>query len=312
MCVEVYHSEVPLVVPYEIEILRLTGERSFKATHALLVQNVGHVPISTLNVLYPRMLYEQDGTDWVIPDGCLRNATADIRGLLRGVELHGDELVLAQQDPNRPQFARPPLAGTWLPDDFHVQMPKGFPAAGLSFLAKLRQSFFQLRFEAPINPRQARWIGLEFDVLEAGVPANSLLGNVVIHQLASPVDVRRTVDEQVECAQRTGESDGPRWLGDLANDLREFMGLKLERRVEIQYYELVLRPGNPAERLLLSWEAERDIRLRSGSPRKGENPALGEDNNELIYEWKSGSLLKPDSNPWRNLGFVLHLTLLCR
>ena len=33
--------------------------------------------------------------------------------------------------------------------------------------------------------------------------------------------------------------------------------------------------------------------------------------NELIYDWKTGSLLDTDRNPWRNDGFTLHLTIAC-
>jgi hypothetical protein len=95
---------------------------------------------------------------------------------------------------------------------------------------------------------------------------------------------------------------------DLCSRLLNALGLRLERRVDIQYYELAIWPGKPTERVIVSWQMDRDLRMRSGSPRLGTDPYGREPRGEPIYEWKSGTLLMPD-HAWKDEGFILHLTL---
>jgi hypothetical protein len=57
---------------------------------------------------------------------------------------------------------------------------------------------------------------------------------------------------------------------------------------------------------------ERDIRMRSGSPRMTQNASSAPtDDDELVYEWKSGSILEPD-HAWSDSGFILHLNMAYR
>ena len=46
-------------------------------------------------------------------------------------------------------------------------------------------------------------------------------------------------------------------------------GLLHERRVDIQYYELNIQPGNPKKQFLRNLHIQGDIRMRSRSPRHG-------------------------------------------
>lgn len=98
-----------------------------------------------------------------------------------------------------------------------------------------------------------------------------------------------------------------KWLIRLCENLRERLGFVRERRVDIQLLELVVQPG---DNFLMGWDVERDLRMRSGSPREAEEGSPWEPNGELLYEWKTGSLLGPDGNPWHNEGFTLHLTVI--
>ena len=77
--------------------------------------------------------------------------------------------------------------------------------------------------------------------------------------------------------------------------------------MDIQYYELAIWPGPASRRKIVSWHMERDLRMRSDSPRLGEDPSR-EPKDEPIFEWKSGSLLMPDHS-WKDEGFILHLTM---
>jgi hypothetical protein len=91
-------------------------------------------------------------------------------------------------------------------------------------------------------------------------------------------------------------------MAKVVSRMMQTMGLHRPRCVQIKYYELVVNPGPPSKRFILNWKVERDLRMRSHSPRTVQN-------DELIYEWKSGSMLFPDGYPWKNEGFVLHLKL---
>jgi hypothetical protein len=100
---------------------------------------------------------------------------------------------------------------------------------------------------------------------------------------------------------------GPPWLEEATTGLRDAIGLGRERQVDLEYYELVIRPGDPRKRVLLAWSSERHLHMRSQSPRIGSDPSV-EPVGELLYEWKSGRLV---DTPWLGKGFILHFTLLC-
>jgi hypothetical protein len=180
----------------------------------------------------------------------------------------------------------------------------------------------------PIAPGDAHWLQLELEVPDAGeLLPDSIYGPIVFHEVASPIDVRRTFVENIQNALRdvfeqrqntpahypdyqgfiTRLDNHDRVLGEI---VRTF-GLALERRVDIQYYELTVETGDPKQQFLQYIFPQGDIRMRSGSPRLGAHEELDLGRiGEPVYEWKSGSILEP-AHPWKNTGFSLRLGLGC-
>ncbi len=309
MCIEVYHPDLPVIIRYASETLRFEGPRSIKAWCAFLVQNAGNTPVKSLNALFPRSLYLQDGQGWHFSG--VRDLAGEIPNHLENCQpVGGDTLRLMRPDPNRPQFDMPPLEGEWIRDTPPNVPADLFSTSELSLLKKSGFSFFQVDLQScPIKPWASRWFCWEISVNETGVLCDSPFGQFAVHQMASPCSVRRTVEEHFETVQYSCVAKGYQWVADVCQQLRETLGLTSERRVEIQLLELVIQPG---KQFLVGWDVERDLRMRAGSPRqsKGDSdydPPKG----ELLYEWKTGTLLGPSRNPWRNEGFTLHLTLAC-
>ncbi|MGF1582561.1 MAG: hypothetical protein ACFCD0_24825 [Gemmataceae bacterium] len=85
-----------------------------------------------------------------------------------------------------------------------------------------------------------------------------------------------------------------------------------ERRVDIQYYQLTVYPGDPTKQVLLVYSTQGDIRIDPESPRVGSHPDQdAEFLGQPAYTWLSGSILEP-THPWRNSGFSIRLTLSVR
>ena len=313
MCIEVFHPELPIIIRYANETLRFTGEGSFSFVYAFLLENASSVPLGYINILFPRPLLGKDDEGWFVEG--VHDITDQIPNRLRGCTIHDNNtrLQLTQPDPNRPQFNLPLLDGEWLPGSTQMHVPgNAITEEGLYILKHLQFTFLQADLQGtPLAARKSRWFCWQVDVSNVGILCDSPIGRMAIHQVASPCVVRRTFEEEIEAIQREGESAGPPWLAATCGALRKTLGLTTERRVDIKLLELVVQPGPPNKRFLIDWDAERDLRTRSGSPRWGDDPQR-EPQGELLYEWKTGSLVSPDHNPWRNDGFTLHLTLSCR
>lgn len=311
MCIEVFHPEMPLIIRYANETLRFENPRELTVYYVFLVQNAGNADIRFLNVLFPRRLYWNRDGDWYLEG--VQDITPQIRDRLRNCDgTCGDKLRLLLPDPNRPQFNLPPLEGEWCVGNSSPELPPGMISeGGLSLMANLECAFFQVDLSTvPLVPGASRWFGCQVELDGVGIECPSPFGanvHLVIHQVASPCAVRRTLEEKIETVQRTFEAAGPAFVADLCKDLRQVIGITTERRVNTEFQELVVQPGPPGKRSLIGWDVERDLRMRSGSPRWGNDP-LREPIDELLYEWKTGSLLTQGRNPWRNDGFTLHLT----
>ncbi len=313
MCIEVYHPESPLIFRYANETLQFTGQHSLTIRYAFLVQNAGSSPIGYFNVLLPRNCYYFDETEgWRLRG--VRDITDQIPTFFRGCNTtEAGTLRLVQPDPNRPQFDLPPLDGQWGGIASSViSPPDAILEQGLSLLLRLGCCYFRADLHgAALDPWASRWFCWEIRVDNAGIGTKTPLGYVVMHQVASPCMVRRRLEENIEAVQRDMEATNDRWVAELCKDLRQTMGIISERRITTELHELLVQPGPSNERFLIGWDVERDLRMRSGSPRVDEDPSH-ESHGELLYEWKSGSLIRPDRNPWRNEGFTLHLTLVCQ
>jgi hypothetical protein len=319
VCIEVYHPQLPVVIRYANETLRFEGPQSIKACYAFLLQNSGHARIDCLNVLFPRPLYLMENGEWLFSG--VRDLVDEIPNRLEDCyPIQGSNLLrLVRPDPNRPQFDMPPLEGEWIPKKTPLAVPSNiFSQNELKLLMESGLSFFQVDLhESPIEPWASRWFCWEvISSKEVGILRESPFGRIAIHQLASPCAVRHTVEEHFEVMQYASEKlalagdflDDNIWMSELCKHLLKEMGLLSERRVDIQLFELVIQPGK--QHFIISWDVERDLRMHAGSPREARNSPY-EPAGELIYEWKTGSLLNPSRNPWWNGGFTLHLTLAC-
>ncbi len=317
MCLEAFHPEQPIVIRYENEVVEFIGNSEIRGVYCLLIQNAGRSPIERLSFLYPSWLPKSESGN---PADLTLDAVSvlDAPLTLLGGEYDASQqrFTLNQPDPNRPQFLRPPLSGEWLPNKGHLTMSlPGSPIEALQILECFGTTFFQLEWEpdAYLAPNESRWIVLEISCQRPCTRIDqSVLGcPVIIHQLASPYDVRHTTEELLEQIERALEGQ---WLSDVVRNLRQDIGIIAPRRVDMEYYELTVYPGPATERFVIDWHAERDLRMRSNSPRMvldhPDTPPLHR--GEMVFDWKSGSMLKPDGYPWKHEGFFLHLTFACK
>lgn len=313
MCIEVYHPDQSIVISYEVEIVDFVGPRLFVADYTLLIKNSSDSPLSILSILFPRGMYVVENDEWRIRG--VTDVTNTIPQRLRNCRVAEDRLIHTQPDPNSPDQDRDPLDGQWLPEAGQFEGPH-LDSEGITFLNKTGNTFlkYNLGEGNDLAPSESRWFSWRFQVDRAGtlIDKTPLPGTeIAYHHLSSPIDVRRTIREEIQVAKARGELRGQGWTADALDDLLGTLGmLPEERNVDIEYYELLVQPGPPRERAIIAWQTERDLRWRNPSPRWGRVLNL-ERVGELVYQWKSGSILEP-AGPWHSDGFILHLTLLCR
>jgi hypothetical protein len=317
MCLEIFVADHPVAIRYEHEVVRFTSFKNYVGQYTFLLENRGHTPVSKLNVIYPKFVFnEVKEPDEDVGFESVSDVTATLNGWLPGFAMNGNSLCLIQADPNRPQFDRAPLDGLWLPGEpIEWGMPDGFNFFHLGILKRMKYGCWYAHLHTPLRPFESRWFSWRVEINGAGhsLGQTPLGAPVVLHQFASPVDVHRTLREKVETGYHRAKASfldqEAKWYVDFAN----WFGLHFERVVDIEYFEMVVQPGNPADRLVLGWQMERDLRMRSGSPRPlDEGPLTNQNKNgELVYEWKSGSMLEPD-HAWTDQGFVLHLSMAYR
>lgn len=230
---------------------------------------------------------------------------SDALSKLEGSVTGNGELLLPITDPNRPFLNKRPLKGQWLEGDSTIALPSGLISEEFDLLSLLNYSFFQLKLSTPLEPFSLRWLSFTVECKNVGVVSNSPVGKVSFHRIASPQDVRHTLDEQLEVGAvkaRRDDSVESKFVIDLLAHLKSEIGIESDRQTEVEYYELLINAGNPKKRFILNTHVERNLQMMSTSPKLVKN--------QLIYQWKSGSSLRPNGFPWTGEGFVLHLTVL--
>lgn len=329
MCLEVYSPTQPVQIPYELERIRFLSPWAIHSRHTLLVRNAGYEPIHRLLALYPRAMVRPElvrtegGREVWVPSYLPNHAAADTTDRLPELapfvgRLGGESLYTARiADPNNPVGHLAGIAGYWYPGNIRLGPVRGLTTRCYLLLHSHSYTAWAVTFARPIEPGTAQWVCLELQVNGAGsgIPRTAL-GPVVFHELASPIDVRRTLSEAVQTSLRdlhTAPADIRRdYVAEHTAAYRRIqleLGLCYERQVDIQYYELCVQTGDPKDLFLLNSGCQGDIRPRSGSPRIGRDPQLdAEFLDEPVYEWKSGSIIEP-AHPWRNSGFSVRLTL---
>jgi hypothetical protein len=293
----------------------------------MLVRNAGYRPIEKLTAIYPRPIYDfvkgtASKTDIRLER--LEDITDQLPRLLAiFAESRGGRLEAQLPDPNNPVCNMAGLSGQWNVNNVRWDFPE---ACGLRCALLLKENRFTIwnaRLHKPITAGDAHWLCWQITLRGEGddAPHPTLHGPIVFHEIASPIDVRRTATEFLQTSLRDIDLELAREELDalhrnhhlahkqaIGNILVQF-GLHKERRVDIQYYELTVQTGDPRCQWLKHYYAQGDIRMRSGSPRFGRDVQLdAEFLNEPVYEWKSGSLLEP-AHPWKNSGFTIRMEL---
>lgn len=333
MCLELYAVDQPVQIAYEEEIVRFVSPFSMVVRIMLLVRNTGYRPVTKLNAIYPHYLFKLEGGT---THGQVRATLPRFRDITDSIHSHNPAmqvrtdagtgaqwLSLHLPDPNYP-LATIPLEGRWALGNVQFE----FPAALTTNLRRAHFYFRELLFSPfvialtrPILPLEAHWLRFEVEVDRVGAPlSNTLLGHpLVFHEVVSPIDVRRTTLESVQTSLRKArESKDPddRLDREVLEGVLDGTGLLCERRVDLQYFELTIEPGDPMRCLLLNSVHQGDLRMRAESPQVRVTelpngtinhgyPAMTE---EPVYQWKSGSTLEP-AHPWKNSGFSLRFTL---
>lgn len=316
MCIEIYSPNSPIRIPYVHELLRFIGPREFEVRYCFLLSNLGAQPLNRLCCLYPRSLFDVPSPLPLTIANLLGDRLLDVTDrlptFLDGFESPAPGTgVYLQPDPNEPYRNRPPLEGAWLPGQTQWGVPRDrqgtIQADHISALRRGQLTAWLTIVDPPIPTNGSRWFAWRVHVNGQGVaiPRTVLRRPLVLHEVASPIDVRRTFIHHFESALRAAQDDpqAPDWEQKLYQDVLRLYGLRSPRNVDTEYYELVVEPGDPSKRLIVSWQMDRDLRMRTDSPRL-EKPPDG----RLVYEWKSGSMLRP-RHPWTNKGFVLQLLL---
>ncbi|GEM_PF-6616357 len=327
MCLEVYSDDQPIQIPFGHETFRFLGPTSFRVRYAMLVRNPGYRAIDKLTAIYPRPIYDfmsGAGKSIDIRLERLEDITDQLPVLLGFFDDNGGGRLRAQlPDPNNPVCNMPGLSGQWHANNVRWDFPEACGLRCANLLDVNRFTIWNAKLHQPIAPGESHWFCWQITVRDEGdnAPHSTIRGPVVFHEIASPIDVRRTVVEFLQTSLRDIDLELTR--KDLEPALRHqhvadkqavtniliHFGLHKERRVDIQYYELTVQTGDPQCHWLHHYTAQGDIRMRSGSPRFGRDVRLdAEFLNEPVYEWKTGSLLEP-AHPWKNSGFAIRMEL---
>jgi hypothetical protein len=318
MCIEVYSTEQPIQIPFEHETIRFLTPQSFRGRYTVLVRNSGYKAIDRLYLIYPRPLFYLKKT----PEGAyevslkgLTDITHRLPDLGEFFSRPTDQRISAHlPDPNNPVCDLPGLEGYWDPGNVSWLPAAGLTARCLLLLNEHHFTAWTARLQTPIAPGDAHWFCWEITVDGQGdLVEKSIYGPIIFHEIASPIDVRRTLVEALQTDLRDIHLYGPDDLGiEHETAIRRILlafGLLQERRVDIQYYELNVQPGDPKNQFPINCESHGDIRMRSGSPRVADHMTWDIDClGEPVYEFKSGSIIEP-AHPWKNSGFNIRLIL---
>jgi hypothetical protein len=343
MCIEIYCREQPIKILFEQEVIQFSDPFTFTARYLLLIKNAGFVPISQLQLLYPRYLLSSER--FVSPDDnkprlrfhfdnivCVPEPPRAGSGFDHVLIMDGHEASIGLADPNLPLSDRNGLTGQWCHESGKFRLPHGSVVEhhGGMFDRTCRRhrfSAWELALPHAIPSNGSQWFQFEIGITDAGtsLPCRVKREPIVFHEFASPIDVRRTIVELVQTDLReahyqynsAGDDQTKRQLSARSihglEALIDDFGLDRLRQVDIEYYELTIEAGDPDSQYVGYCIPQGDIRLRPGSPRV--EPVFDEGGTtpkfwQPVYYWKSGSILEP-AHPWKNTGFTIRLGLTC-
>ena len=290
-------------------------------------------------LIYPRPLYELPPT----PEDDETPIAAMIRGLRDITHRLGDNLNkymelkppdaqgrsrirMLHPDPADPSRNLPleDMEGDWLPGNVTWQMPSGFTSGWGHLLNDLGFTVWQASLTQPIDPGSAQWFWWQMRVTGAGdVLPKSMFGSVAYHQFASPIDVRRTLEESLRSAvavssfpdQDAPDEIRPGFYRDIIAKMQDTFGFyqtlmpDQPRGVDNIFYHLSLETGKPNRQFPIYVDVQGDIRPYAESPRVGRSPMWDHGHlDEPVFDWKWGSALLPP-HPWQGHGFSIRIGL---
>lgn len=305
VCLELYSPHQKITIPFVREHVRFLTPQSLRGRYTVLVRNDGDGPIDHLCWLYPRGLLSGPDSKG---DIVLKGSFSDDLDLPFVCRTEGDQLTVEVPHPNEPEKNMPGIVGKYSPDNYFFALPPRFGVRHIALLNAYGFSAVYVKLKQPLLPQAGHWFAWEVTTQRYGtLIEDSVVGPHVFHYFASPVYVHRTVRE----TYLAGITDF-----DVFNDYHaehypahvttvEQFGLKEPRQVDIKYHQLLIVPGNPKKCVLNYWDWQGDLRMMSGSPQIVDD----EDEGKIpVFEWKSGSILKPE-HFWKDLGFMLRVVL---
>ncbi len=296
MCLNVYHPDNPISIPYYNEQISFPGENDVISDFRFLIRNNGKESINRLYFLFPgdQYVFDEENRNAVKIDAVYdltnelpMNAPIAAGPILKNEEGWFEEwdpsehggvpgLTLHKPEPNNPVFPVPGLHGEWHKDCKSVPiLPEGLSIDSLQLIQTNGVTFFMADIVPGIKPGATRWFYWSVRSKEAGHSYKTPFGCVQVLQVASPFDVHRATKERLECSSDLPPEFGNNYEDEenLKSYLREVQRqavetLKIDKGwlVDIKLYELTVHVGRPSERFLFSWMVERDLQLRANSP----------------------------------------------
>lgn len=330
MCIELYSLNQQIQIPFEQEIVHFHSPFEFVGTYTMLIRNSGYDDIDELVCLFPRLIssgcYNNVSKKLKFDlKECLGNTTSKetiLKSFGERFEIQPnhnepDEITVVIPDPNNPASTLPGITGYCYPANAKIFLPeqlRGQTTRALKIAEECRVTLWGLKLKKPIKKDTAHWyqftITINLSPNETNFLHDSLIGPCIYYEFASPIDVRRTVAEQILVSKQILKRlDAPQGVS-ACDALVEGFGLDKKRMVDIQYYELNINTGDPSDQMMINCLSQGDIRFRSASPKivTYDDKAKGTKYQMPVFEWKSGTILEPP-HPWKDTGFSIRLCL---
>lgn len=262
MCIELYSPDQKIEILYEQEVVQFISPTSFIGRYMVLVHNPGPLPLRRLLLMYPRYLMETtkltvSGVKYIEvtfrPVRLLSNLPIQVRSH-QPLTRTGNRVSMAMADPNDPAQDFPlDLSGEWCGTGSQptYSLPGGVQNIAHAYTNFCRDhgiSAWEMTLPTPLPAGGSHWFYWEIRVDDAGVIVpDSVAGPMVFHELASPLNVRRTIAERLdsECREArrqiaaaaarkdpTVERAAKKDLADRELIIRE-LGLKKPRQVTV-------------------------------------------------------------------------------
>jgi hypothetical protein len=320
MCLEAYSPEGEISIPYEHEFVLFRTRSLISASYSFLVRNNTGKPLSSIFLLYPKPLFH------LVQDGKVRlrgvvdmlsefekRLSAGSRAVLPGV-LDGRFFQATISNPNRPQELLEGTRGLLDSSSVSIARISDFQSHHADLVTLHKFSAIQVSFGNDLPPGESQWLSFQITFND---PGNSLVDGRTLHEFAAPLRVRNTLIEIFESAiadLNSGlDSEAnvaiDEWWNktDHYEEVLSILGLdnRESRKVDLQYHHLCFA-ADPRSCRIEMIQKDGDVVSLANSPRR-RNVAIANERIEAdVYEYKSGTLLRP-LNPGGSFGLKVFL-----